>query len=56
MAENNRQLPTNMAVCAMAEEAFKGKGRAMSKLVNIIGDLDELLSGKRVQTLFVKTS
>ncbi|WP_281558591.1 YqcC family protein [Thalassomonas sp. RHCl1] len=56
MAEQKLPLPTNMALCPMAEEAFKHRGQAVAALVNIIGDLDELLSGKRAQTLFVKSS
>ena len=53
MAENNRPLPDNIAVCPMAEEAFKGRGACMGILINLIGDLDQLLSGKRLQTLYV---
>jgi len=55
MAEHDLPLPTNMALCPMAEEAFKSKGESVAELINIIGDLDELLSGKRAQTMFVKS-
>ncbi|WDE06918.1 YqcC family protein [Thalassomonas viridans] len=54
LAENNLPLPADMALCPMAEEAFKDKGQLVDELINIIGDLDELLSGKRAQTMFVK--
>ncbi|WDE10444.1 YqcC family protein [Thalassomonas haliotis] len=55
MVKEELPLPTNMALCPMAEEAFKSRGQAVAKLINIIGELDELLSGKRAQTMFVST-
>ena len=55
MAQNHLPLPDNICVCPMAEETFKVKGKQLALLINIIADIDELLSGKRVQTMFVKT-
>ncbi len=48
------QLPNNISVCPMAEETFKHLGDDASELINIIADIDEHLSGKRVQTLYVR--
>lgn len=46
-------LPTSVSICPMAEESFKHLGAPAAKLVNVIADIDELLSGKREQTLYV---
>ncbi len=43
-------LPGQICICPMAEEAFKEQGTQMLALINRIADLDELLSGQRVQT------
>ncbi|RVT46424.1 YqcC family protein [Rheinheimera sediminis] len=43
-------LPRQIAVCPIAEEAFKPLNRQKLLLINSIADLDELLSGKREQT------
>lgn len=43
-------LPQQIAVCPIAEEAFKPVDRQRLLLINRIADLDELLSGKREQT------
>lgn len=49
-----QKLPTNIALCPMAEESFKHLGSKVAPLINIIADIDELLSSKRQQTLFIK--
>ncbi|MBY5990648.1 YqcC family protein [Ferrimonas balearica] len=41
-------LPTQVSVCPMAEEAFRGQ-RQLMPLIERIADLDELLSGRRVR-------
>lgn len=51
---NNQALPNQISLCPMAEEAFKSKGDAMAELINIIADIDETLSGKREQTIYVR--
>ena len=56
MIEHQQQLPENIALCPMAEEAFHPLGEKVSQLINIIADIDQLLSGKRQQTLFVSTN
>ncbi|WP_371372820.1 YqcC family protein [Thalassotalea aquiviva] len=54
MIEANQALPNNIAICPMAEESFKSLGQNASDLINIIGDIDQCLSGKREQTLYVR--
>lgn len=54
MLAKEMPLPTNISLCPMAEEAFKSIGKDASGLINTIADIDELLSGKRVQTLYVR--
>ncbi len=44
-------LPSSISLCPMAEEAFKAEEKQALVLINRIGDLDELLSGQRVQTV-----
>jgi uncharacterized protein YqcC (DUF446 family) len=44
-------LPQQIAVCPIAEEAFKPVDRQKLLLINRIADLDELLSGKREQSI-----
>lgn len=53
IVKNELPLPGNISVCPMAEEAFKHKGKQLALLINIIADIDELLSGERVQRLFI---
>ncbi len=48
-------LPTRISLCPMAEESFKHLGKKASILINIIADIDQRLSGKRAQTLFVNS-
>lgn len=44
-------LPAQICLCPMAEEAWKNHGSQVHTLINRIADLDELLSGRRVQTI-----
>ncbi|MEW6996390.1 YqcC family protein [Colwelliaceae bacterium BS250] len=56
ISELNRaeaSLPATISICPMAEESFKHLGKQAAMLINVIADIDELLSGKRVQTLYV---
>ena len=50
----NASLPSTISLCPMAEESYKTLGTQAAKLINVIGDIDEVLSGRRYQTLFVK--
>jgi uncharacterized protein YqcC (DUF446 family) len=50
LVEGRLPLPQQIAVCPMAEEAFKHLDNRTVLLINRIADLDELLSGKREQT------
>ncbi len=50
LVEGRLPLPQQIAVCPMAEEAFKHLENRTLLLINRIADLDELLSGKREQT------
>ncbi len=54
MIEAKQTLPTNIALCPMAEESFKHLGAKVKTLINIIADIDQLLSGQRQQTLFLQ--
>ncbi|KGJ95743.1 YqcC family protein [Thalassotalea sp. ND16A] len=54
MLKKNLALPTQISLCPMAEEAFKEKGNTAAELINVIADIDELLSGKREQHLYVR--
>lgn len=51
---NNMALPTQISLCPMAEESFKNKAELAADLINLIADIDELLSGKREQSLYVR--
>jgi uncharacterized protein YqcC (DUF446 family) len=51
LVEGRLPLPQQIAVCPMAEEAFKHLDNRTLLLINRIADLDELLSGKREQTI-----
>lgn len=46
MTKNNMALPTKISISPMAEEYFKNRESSMSKLINVIKDIDRLLSGK----------
>lgn len=50
LVEERLPLPQQIAVCPMAEEAFKHLDNRTLLLINRIADLDELLSGKREQS------
>ncbi len=50
LVEGRLPLPQQIAVCPMAEEAFKHLENRTLLLINRIADLDELLSGKREQS------
>ncbi len=50
----NKTLPTAISLCPMAEDAFKLHGASIANVINIIADIDELMSGKREQTLYVR--
>lgn len=49
LVEGRLPLPVNIAVCPIAEEAFAPLTEAKLGLINRIADLDQLLSGKRIQ-------
>lgn len=49
LVEGGLPLPAAIAVCPMAEEAFAPITTDKLALINRIADLDELLSGQRVQ-------
>lgn len=51
---NKGNLPSQVCVCPMAEESFKLLGEQAGSLINIIADIDELLSGQREQTKYVR--
>lgn len=53
MVKAGQPLPTAISICPIAEEKFKHLGDSASKLINLIADIDQLLSGKREQTLYV---
>lgn len=44
-------LPAQISICPIAEIAFAESGTAAFPLINLLGDLDELLSGKREQSI-----
>ncbi|MFD2165836.1 YqcC family protein [Thalassotalea euphylliae] len=46
-------LPNQIALCPMAEEAFAPMGDAAADIVNVLGDIDEALSGQRMQQKFL---
>ncbi|REL37428.1 YqcC family protein [Thalassotalea euphylliae] len=54
LIKNQQPLPTQIALCPMAEEAFIGLSDKAADLINIIGDIDELLSGQRQQQKFLR--
>lgn len=45
MIEKNQPLPKEISLLPMAEESFKNLGNRANKLLDIIGQLDNLLSG-----------
>lgn len=49
LVEGRLPLPVSIAVCPIAEEAFAPVTEEKLKLINRIADLDQLLSGKRIQ-------
>jgi len=53
MIAMQQPLPTNIALCPMAEESFKPLGKKAAALINTLADIDEHLSGQRQQTLFI---
>lgn len=44
-------LPAQIAICPMAEQVFGTTNANLFNLINRIADLDELLSGRRVQSV-----
>lgn len=48
-------LPSSIALCPMAEEAFSDQTPFVSELINLIADIDEAISGKRLQTKYLST-
>ncbi|REL32384.1 YqcC family protein [Thalassotalea euphylliae] len=54
LIKNKQPLPTQIALCPMAEVAFVGLSDKAADLINIIGDIDELLSGQRQQQKFLR--
>lgn len=51
LLDGGQPLPAQICLCPMAEEALKAHGEAAWPLINRLADLDELLSGKRVQSI-----
>ncbi len=51
LVEGRLPLPQQIAVCPIAEEAFKHLGSHTLLLINRIAHLDELLSGQREQSV-----
>lgn len=49
LVEGRLPLPVNIAVCPVAEEVFQPLTEDKLLLINRIADLDQLLSGQRVQ-------
>ena len=49
LVEGELPLPSAIAVCPIAEEAFAPVSTEKLALINRIADLDKLLSGQRVQ-------
>lgn len=54
LIDNGDKLPTQISLCPMAEEAFSQMGDEVADLINGLADIDELLSGQREQTLYVR--
>lgn len=54
MISTNQALPTSIALCPMAEEAFVQHEENVAVLINAIADIDEALSGVRHQTKYIK--
>ncbi|WP_210725531.1 YqcC family protein [Candidatus Colwellia aromaticivorans] len=48
MIEKNQPLPSEISLLPMAEESFKNLGNKANTLLNIIGQLDSLLSGRNI--------
>ncbi|TLU67547.1 YqcC family protein [Thalassotalea litorea] len=55
MLAENQPLPNQISLCPMAEESFKRYGDDISVLINLIADIDELLSGQRQQTYYCQS-
>ena len=53
MAKAGLLLPSAIALCPMAEESFSSLAGKEAELVNLLADIDELLSGERQQTKFL---
>jgi uncharacterized protein YqcC (DUF446 family) len=51
LVDGRLPLPSQISICPMAEHVFQAQGSAAWILINRIADLDELLSGKREQTV-----
>lgn len=56
LIELGMQLPSSIALCPMAEEAFSDQTPFVSELVNLLADIDEATSGKRLQTKYLSTA
>ena len=54
MLQLGHPLPTNISVCPIAEESFVELKEQAATIINIIADIDELLSGKRIQQKYNK--
>jgi uncharacterized protein YqcC (DUF446 family) len=48
MIEKNQPLPSDISLFPMAEESFKTLGNKANRLLDTIGQLDSLLSGRNV--------
>ncbi|WP_448549294.1 YqcC family protein [Thalassotalea fusca] len=55
MMQLGKPLPSNIAICPMAEEAFAHHGEDAANIINTIADIDELLSGTRQQQNYIRT-
>ena len=51
LLEANQPLPTAIALCPMAEESLDHR-LDIGRLINVLADIDETLSGERHQTLY----
>ena len=56
LIELGMPLPSSIALCPMAEEAFSDQTPFVSELINLIADIDEVISGKRLQTKYLSTA
>jgi uncharacterized protein YqcC (DUF446 family) len=48
MIENKQPLPSEISLLPMATESFSGLGNQANKLLGVIGQFDDLLSGRNV--------